>query len=192
LIICSTFGDVFFCTAVLAEKLQYYYINSGNTSDYPLLYCGEDDQTKTCVEKKASTDGYYLTDNGNTIKEAPYSLNNIGYLISCSSESKCEKSSDIANKGYYVNAGALITSKPLIYFENESPSNIEMSPKARDTFYLDSSSLLSNTYSNLIYCSTIKDCASINPEDGYYFNANTENKDSDAIIICDKTGCTTG
>ena len=193
LIVCSTFGEDFFCTILKAEGLTYYYLNSGNTSDYPLLYCGDGTTTTTnkCVEKKASTNGYYMTDNGNNIKGDPYNLDNIGYLIHCTSETKCEKLSDIANDGYYVNAGVSNTNKPLILYISETPEISEEDAATGNDYYLDSSSLLTNSYTNLIYCSSSRNCTSIVPNDGYYYNA-PGNDNTDRVIVCDKTGCNTG
>jgi len=196
LIICASFDNDFFCTNVKAVNLNHYYINSGNDSDYPLLYCGEigDSNATKCTKEKASTHGYYITDNGDTINDTnTYNQNYYGYLISCSSSSKCELSTDIANDGYYVNAGVAKTNKPLIKFDSDSPSSIlEDSPKEKDSYYLDASSLMTNTYSNLIYCSTTSSCESITPNDGYYYNADQDDNDTEVIIKCDKTGCNYG
>jgi len=190
IIICASFEDDFFCTTVQAKDLTYYYINSGNKGDYPLLYCGEDNTSERCIEKKASTLGYYMTDSGSTISDT-YLQKYIGYLISCSSTTKCELSSDIANDGYYVNAGVSITNKPLISFESESSVIAEEAPDEKDSYYLDASSLMTSSYSHLIYCSSIKNCTSIDPKDGYYYNAINDD-DTDIVIKCDKTGCNIG
>jgi len=192
LIICATFGEKFLCTTVKAINLTHYYVNNGNNKgDYPLIYCGEGTSTDICVEKKASTNGYYMTDNGNIITTTPYELDNMGYLISCSRETKCERLSDRANDGYYVNAGVDITKKPLIFFQSEGSTFIEDDAKAKDTYYLDASSFITSSYSDLIYCPTQRSCSSITPKDGYYYNAVTDDP-TDIIIKCDKTGCNIG
>jgi len=189
LIICTTFEENFFCTTVKAKDLRYYYVNSGNTKgDYPLIYCGESDSTTICIDVKASTNGYYMTDNGDTIKGSLYKLENTGYLIKCSSETKCQRLSDIANDGFYVNAGVDITNNPLILYEEDASNIKEVAPKSKDSYLLDASSLVTNSYSNLIYCSSFKSCSSMTPKDGYYFN-DAWDDDLDIIIICDKTGC---
>ncbi|ORX44895.1 scaffoldin [Piromyces finnis] len=189
LIVCTTFGSDFFCTVLGVETLglSNYYINSGNSGIYPLLYCNGN---KKCVEKKANTNGYYITDTSEKIKESPLEIDNSGYLIHCNSETKCEKLLDVANDGYYVNVGSVDTTKPLIYYNSES-SEFEEKETVANTYYLDSSSLASGTYSNLIYCSSTKNCTSIIPNDGYYINAPGEDELS-LIIVCDKTGCRTG
>lgn len=187
LILCNTFGEEFFCVTAAASSLGHFYINSGNKGgDFPLLYCEGD----KCVEKKASTVGYYMTDNGADIQNTPYNLDFDGYLISCSSVSKCELSSDIANNGYYINAGVNITGNPLIYFELDALYE-EKAITKKDIYYLDASSLLTSSYTNLIYCSSLKNCTSIEPNDGYYYNADTDDN-TDVIIKCDKTGCNIG
>jgi len=188
IIICASFGTDFFCTNAKAENLTYYYINSGNKGDRPLLYCGEDDKTKSCVATKASTLGYYMTDNSNTIAET-YKQDYNGYLISCSSTTKCELSTDKANDGFYVNAGVSVTNKPLIFYESENSHMEEVDPEEKDTYYLDSSSLVAGSYLNLIYCSTIKSCVSIEPSDGYYYNEGPDDGADEIIIKCDKAGC---
>jgi len=131
-----------------------------------------------------------MTDNG-VIKGDPYNLDNIGYLIHCSSETKCEKLSDIANNGYYVNAGYDNSKKPLILFESDANQISEVNTVTGDDYYLDSSSLVTNSYTNLIYCSSSKTCTSIAPNDGYYINASSD-EETDMVIKCDKTGCNTG
>ncbi|OUM59856.1 hypothetical protein PIROE2DRAFT_14522, partial [Piromyces sp. E2] len=191
-IICSNFGgEDFFCTIQKGSNLTYYYINSGNRGDLPLLYCGENSDVTKCVEKRASTNGYYMTDNGNVINGAPYVLDYVGYLIHCTSETKCEKSSDIANDGYYVNAGVINSNKPLILFNSETPEISEKDTETTNDYYLDSSSLITSSYTNLIYCSSSKNCTSIVPNDGYYYNAPGDDH-TDRVIKCDKTGCNTG
>ncbi|ORX44894.1 scaffoldin [Piromyces finnis] len=189
LIVCTTFGSDFFCAVLGVEALglSNYYINSGNSGIYPLLYCNGN---KKCVEKKANTNGYYITDTSEKIKESPLEIDNSGYLIHCNSETKCEKLLDVANDGYYVNVGSVDTTKPLIYYNSES-SEFEEKETVANTYYLDSSSLASGTYSNLIYCSSTKNCTSIIPNDGYYINAPGEDE-TNIIIKCDKTGCKTG
>jgi len=186
LIVCMTVDDDFFCTHHLAEYLSYYYINNGNTSEYPLIYCGEDDNTKACSVKKASTSGYYITDVGDYMKTY---MDNVGSLIKCSSPTICERLSDKANNGYYINAGVGTTNNPLILYDADTPEITEKNPDDKDTYYLDSSSLGITTYANLIYCSTIKNCTSIDPADGYFLNAGVIDRDLDAIIECDKAGC---
>jgi len=175
-------------------KIYYYYINSGNTGEYPLLYCGEaPSATGKCTEKKASLTGYYSADNSTAIKDT-YKQNYIGYLISCSSATKCELSTDQANEGYYVNAGVSNSQVPLLYFDPETPSLSEVTAE-KDTYYLDSSSYMTSAYAKLIYCESTKSCSSIDPRDGYYYNAAGDDNDdmlSDRIIKCDKTGCNVG
>jgi len=80
----------------------------------------------------------------------------------------------------------------LIEVSEETNEVIEILPTDRNTYYLDSSSFLLNTYSNLIYCSTIRNCTSIEPNDGYYYNISGDDANSESIITCDKTGCSTG
>ncbi|ORX85797.1 hypothetical protein BCR32DRAFT_303912 [Anaeromyces robustus] len=189
LIVCNTFGDDFFCTTIPAINLTYYYINSGNfDGEHPLLYCG-DSSTTTCVEKKASTNGYYMSDNGIFITSDPYNIETIGHLIHCSNSKTCIKSLDLANKGYYVNAGVNITNKPLILFDPETSTIYETSPTSKDSIYLDSSSFITSSYTNLIYCSSINNCTTFKSKDGYYYNSGYIDEDSDVIIECDKTGC---
>jgi hypothetical protein len=201
LLLCATFDEDFFCTSVeVTNYLSYYYINSGNTGEYPLIYCGEASATpntnRRCIEKKASLTGYYSPDNGTEITgtSSTYKQNYIGYLISCSSATKCELSTDLANEGYYVNAGVSNSQVPLLYYESEMPSISEVSAE-KDTYYLDASSLMSSAYAKLIHCESTKSCTSIEPNDGYYYNAVGDDNDdelSDRIIKCDKTGCNIG
>ncbi|ORY58926.1 scaffoldin, partial [Neocallimastix californiae] len=172
LLLCATFDEDFFCTSVeVTNYLSYYYINSGNTGEYPLIYCGEASATpntnRRCIEKKASLTGYYSPDNGTYIT---------------------------ANEGYYVNAGVSNSQVPLLYYESEMPSISEVSAE-KDTYYLDASSLMSSAYAKLIHCESTKSCTSIEPNDGYYYNAVGDDNDdelSDRIIKCDKTGCNIG
>jgi len=127
-----------------------------------------------------------MSDNGDYIKDY---MENIGYLISCNSATRCEKLSSIANNGYYINAGISVTNNPLILFDADTPEISEQSPDNKDVYYLDSSTFGTTTYSSLIYCSTLKNCTSIIPDDGYFYNSGSLNGDSDAIIECDKVGC---
>jgi hypothetical protein len=188
ILMCATFGEDFFCTSLKAEELSYYYINSGNTGEYPLLFCGVDSTTKKCTEKKASLTGYYMTDNGSTISSDPYKQNYVGYLIHCVSATQCVLSSDLANSGYYVNAGVDNTNLPLIKYDSDAPNIEEVPPAEKESYYIDASSLEYSTYSNLIYCESIKSCASIDPKDGYYYNADGDDE-NDRIISCSKVGC---
>jgi len=129
-----------------------------------------------------------MTDNGLYMKNY---MNNIGYLIRCNSPTQCEKLTDLAHQGYYVNAGASITNNPLILFDAETPEINEKTPDSKDSYYLDSSSFGTNSYSSLIFCSSTKNCTSIEPDDGYFYNSGFTEEDVDAIIECDKIGCKT-
>ncbi|KAG4098171.1 hypothetical protein H8356DRAFT_1673871 [Neocallimastix lanati (nom. inval.)] len=187
LLMCASFEDDFFCTSVQASSLTYYYINTGNTSKYPLLYCGVDASTTKCIGREASTNGYYLTDS--TIP-TEYGQNYVGYFISCSSTTKCDLSTDLANKGYYLNAAPNDNSMALIYYDSDD-NLMREEPAEGDSYYLDASSLMTNEYANLIYCETSKKCESLDPNDGYYINAAGDDTDElyDRVIKCDKTGC---
>ncbi|KAG4098177.1 hypothetical protein H8356DRAFT_1424886 [Neocallimastix lanati (nom. inval.)] len=188
LIICNTFDSKFLCTTVPASNLNNYYINSGSNGEYPLIYCG-DSTTTSCAEKKASTSGYYIPDIGTFITSSPYNLDFNGHLISCSSTDHCEIIYDAFNEGYYINAGVDNTNKPLIYLDNGSNLISEQYPNDKDSYYVDSSSSISNSFTHLIYCSTLNNCTSFDPEDGYFLNSGSFDGETNVIISCDKTGC---